>query len=75
MTQLELQPQQPRCIDLDAAQSRLLTDACQGEFGKCFIVASRQTHPGDPQRWRMWIVPATASQVNKAIARLKQKTC
>ena len=73
--QPELEPQPVRAVDLDTEQSARLTQACGGEFGTVFAVASRATHPHDPQRWRLWIVPSTANQVNKAIAKLSQKPC
>ena len=72
MTQPELEPQQPRCIDLDAQQSERLNQACNGEFGQCFIVTARATHPGEPERWRLWIVPSTASRVNLALRKLME---
>lgn len=58
------------CIDLDAEQSARLIEACGNEFGSVFVVTARKTYPGDPKRWRLWLVPSTARRVNAALRKL-----
>ena len=47
-----------------------ITEACNGDFGRVFLVTARATYPADPNRWRLWLVPSTARKVNSAIAKL-----
>lgn len=69
-SQLELTAQQPRCITLTPDQSKLLREASGGEPGNVFLVTAPATWPDDPETWRLWIVPSTASAVNKAMKSL-----
>jgi hypothetical protein len=68
--QPELQHQPLRSISLTPDQNAALNEEAAGDFGAKFVVISRETHPGDPQRWRLWIVPSTARRVNAAIKKL-----
>jgi hypothetical protein len=39
-------------------------------WGTKFVVISRETHPGDPMRWRLLVVESTPRRVNAAINNL-----
>lgn len=53
-------------IDLGPNQSRLLSEAAP-EFTSVFAVACRQSHPEDPQRFRLHLIPSTVAIVGDAM--------
>lgn len=62
-------PQQ-RALNLTAEQSERLNALADGDWEKCFVVLGRETHPGDPKRWRLWVLPTTLNKANAAIRKL-----
>ena len=59
MEQPELERQPLRTIDLTREQSDALNLEADGGYVAKFVMMSRETHPGDPQCWRLWIIQHT----------------